>query len=68
MKEIILCMKHIMDLLEDISNQTQLQRKSNNKGYGGQHFTKIAKILLDNVTNVNDWVDPFLAQKFLWYQ
>ena len=27
------------------SKQTQLQRKSNSQGYGGRHFTEIAKIL-----------------------
>ena len=54
MKETSLCMKHIMDLQEDISKQTQQQRKSNSQGYGGRHFTEIAKKLLVNVTGVND--------------
>ena len=29
-------------------------KKSKNQGYGGRHFTEIAKILLVNVTDVND--------------
>ena len=49
-----LCMKHIMELLEDISKKTQLQRKSNSQGYGGRHSTEIAKVLLVDVTDVND--------------
>ena len=45
MKETTLFMKNIMDLQEDISKQTELQRKSNSQGYGGRHFTEIAKFL-----------------------
>ena len=43
-----------MDLQEDISKQTQLQRKSNIQGYGGRHSIEIAKILLVDVIDVND--------------
>ena len=61
-------MKHTMDLQEDISKQTQVQRKSNSRDYGGRHSIEIAKILLVDVTDVNDLVDPYRAQKFPWYQ
>ena len=43
-----------MDLQEDIFKPTQLQIKSNSQDYGGRHSTEIAKILLVDVTDVND--------------
>ena len=63
MNETTLCMKHIMDLQEDISKQTQLQIKSNSQDYGGRCSTEIAKVLLVNVIDVKELVDPFLVHK-----
>ena len=65
MSETKSCMKHTMDLQEDISKQTQLPRKSNSQDYGGRHSIEIAKVLLDDVNiDVNDLVDLCRAQKF----
>ena len=61
MNETKSCMKHTMDLQEDISKQTQLQRKSNSHDYGGRRSTEIAKVLLVDVTDVNYLVDLYRA-------
>ena len=54
MSETKSCMKHTIDLQEDIFKQTQMEGKSNSQDYGGRHSTEIAKILLVDVTDVND--------------
>ena len=54
MSETKSCMKHTMDLQEDIFKLTQLQTKPNSQDYGGRHSTEIEIFLLVDVTNVND--------------
>ena len=57
------CMKHTMDLQEEIFKRIQLQKKSNSQDYGGRRSTKIAKLLLVDMTGANDLVDLCQAQK-----